>query len=324
MRKNMLQSINEFQPENECLLLGGSGFLGLHLLRVLIDHNAQITCMIHKRPLEKGKIHSKKKIRLVEGSITNYPWQSFQENPPTIIFHLARISGRRSLGRMIAANRSYHANKGLTDWILKSEHDIKLVYLSGSLSYGSRDERVTESTRLVPESYSKQYLRGEFPIYRALNLNEEFPLIICKPGWIYGSGSWFERFYLKPMKSSGFVPLYGEGNNWMSLIHVADCAEMVYWIASQKKRGIYNLFIGKPIRQKDFSSMISELSGLPIKRFSNLYVRWRYGGAVKEAFNFSLKIDTNHSEFYRKYQPIYPSLRQGISQVLGQYGIISS
>lgn len=320
----MSQSINEFQKENRCLLLGGSGFLGRHLLRVLIDYNTQIICMIHKNPLQKARTHSKKEIRLVNGSITNYPWQSFQEYPPTLVFHLARISGKRSLGRMIAANRSYRANKRLIDWILKSEHDIKLVYLSGSLTYGSRDERVTENARLVPDSYSKQYLRGEFPIYRALNLNEEFPVIICKPGWIYGSGSWFERFYLKPMQSSGFVPLYGEGNNWMSLIHVADCAEMVYWIASQKSRGIFNLFIGKPIRQRDFSSMISELSGLPVKKFSNLYVRCRYGKAVKEAFNFSLKINTKHTEFYRKYQPIYPNLKQGISEVLDRHGLISS
>ncbi|MFW9881865.1 MAG: NAD-dependent epimerase/dehydratase family protein [Candidatus Thorarchaeota archaeon] len=307
------------KKKEHILLLGGTGFIGEHILQLLIERDTKISCLVHKRPIPSILMQYKDKIRIINGSITDLPWEILQSDPPDIIFHLARISGKRTIGRAIASRRSFKANLELIKWIKKINFKGKLIYISGSLSYGTNKELITEDTALNPTSFSKQYFHGEKPIYRALNDNKELSIIICKPCWVYGEGSWFESFFLKPMKSRHIVPLYGEGRNWMSLIHVQDCASMICWLAKKVSRGTYNLFIGKSIRQKDLAEMLSEISGFPIKKETNRNIRVKHGKAVKEAFNFSAKVGTLHNSLYQMYHPLYPNLKDGLEKILSNY-----
>src|ERR1051325_9587577 len=76
---------------------------------------------------------------------------------------------------------------------------------------------------LAPTSFSRDYHRAEVPWLRALRENDA-PVIVARPGWVLGSGSWFEAYCRRFLRAERAVPLYGPGDNWMSLVHVEDCA----------------------------------------------------------------------------------------------------
>ena len=94
---------------------------------------------------------------------------------------------------------------------------------------------------------------------------------------------------------------------------------MVTTIGGCVSQGTYNLYVGKPIKQKDLVLMLSNLSGFPIRRETKRKIRIKYGKAVKEAFNFSAKIGTLHKSLYQMYQPLYPNLKDGIEEILSNY-----
>lgn len=300
-------------PSANVLVLGGTGFIGSHLLRTLSSQGLTPFCLVHETSLPPTLADC---VKPVYSSITAINWQQFDSAALDYIFHLARIPGRWKFGRLLAARKTYQANVQLLQWLKTIENPPKLIYFTGTLAYGSKRGDTTEEADLQPESYAKEYTRADTPILQACN-KEKLPIMIMRPAWVYGIGSWFQKFYLEPIQSTGKVPLYGTGENWMSFIHVKDCARLALFLATQgEPYETYNLFCGEPRKQKHFAALLSEMLHLPCSYIPQYLVRLRYGCGAASAFTFSLKVATKHQTLYNGFQFQYPRLKRGLKDVL--------
>jgi nucleoside-diphosphate-sugar epimerase len=192
-----------------------------------------------------------------------------------------------------------------------------LVFVGGTLAYGSHgEESVTELTPLTPISFSRDYHRAELPWLRALRHNDA-PVIVARPAWVLGAGAWFEAFYQRFMREERAVPLYGPGDNWMSLVHVEDCAGLLEHAARRAPpMSVVNVFGGSSLRQAELAERLARVVALPIRRVPLDDVERRFGRAVREAFDFSAKIATVHHALHADYRLEHQDLDGDLAALL--------
>jgi nucleoside-diphosphate-sugar epimerase len=295
------------RPLGHAVVLGGSGFIGSPLVDRLVAAGVRTTCLVHRRP------PSTPGIALRRGSLDGFDWRSLEPDLPDVIFHLARIAGRGVATRL----RNRMANERLLAWLAGCARPPLLVYVGGTLAYGSRGaEDVSERTPLAPTSFSRQYHGAERPWLRALDGNDA-PVIVTRPAWVLGPGSWFDAFYRRFMRAERAVPLYGAGDNWMSLVHVEECAGLLLHAARRAPpMSVVNLFTWPPLQQAELAERLARVASLPIRRVALDELERRFGRAVREAFEFSARIATLHDALYASYRPTHHDLDGALAALI--------
>jgi nucleoside-diphosphate-sugar epimerase len=300
------------RPLGHALVLGGTGFLGAPLVRRLCAAGVRTTCLVHRRPPTTTEA------RVVRGSLDLFPWRSLEGDLPDVIFHLARIPGRGGWRGPMTRLRNRLANERLMLWLASCPRPPLLVYVGGTLAYGSRgDEEVTEATPLSPISFARDYHAAERPWLRALR--GALPVIVVRPAWVLGPGAWFEAYYRRFMRAERAVPLFGPGRNWMSLVHVEDCAGLLAHFARHAPPvTTVNVFAGAPLRQMELAERLARVSGLPVRRVPLEEMAARFGRAVREAFDFSARVGTLHSALHASFAPQHLDLDRALAALLAR------
>jgi len=298
--------------KKKVLVLGGSGYLGRHVVEELNDHKVDVLCLENKHvvPVQKSLI------RVLNGNLVDFHWESLEGENLQVIVHAARFSGRNKQSRRLAALENAKANERLIRWLMTLQAPPLLLFVSGSLVYGSHNDLlIDENHPPEPTSFQREYFLAEEPILEALEKNE-LPVQIVRPSWIYGRGSWLEAFYLLPARRKKFLPIYGNGENNMSFIHVEDCARKIVHLAERGEAGkVYNLFT-QTSTQKKFVRILCDLMDVQARSIPLWWVQLRFEKAVKEAFSFSLNMHTMHQHAFQDFQPRYPDLKVGLSHVI--------
>lgn len=284
--------------KKKALVLGGSGYLGRALLQDLMNKDYDLSALIHHTPLPQ----SLEEVKVFRSSLSGFDWQQLESDLPDVIFHSARLSGHTRRTRLAAARVNARANDTLIRWMQSLQNPPLLIFVSGTLVYGSHGTAaVDENARLSPISFQREYHHAEIPIINALE-EGKLPIIIVRPSWIYGEGSWFDAFYLNVIRQKSHVPVYGKGDNLMSFIHVEDAAAMTTSLAEKGEAGeIYNLFSGPAISQKGFAGVMSDIVKMPVKHVPYWWLRLRHGKAIAEAFTFSLDVRTKHKNWHDSF-----------------------
>lgn len=292
-------------------LIGGGGFIGSAIAQVLIDQGSEVRALQHRNPVSTAGVQP------VHGDIRTFKWEQLNANLPDVILHSGRISGRTLPGRMLAAWQGYKANNRLVEWIGSHQNPPYLLFVSGTLVYGSnQDNLIDEEAPLSPVGFQKFYLRAEMPLLNAFQ-SEGLPILSCRAPWVLDKGSWFAQFYLRIMENEGYIPLYGDGLNWMAITHRKDCAGLIVHLAHVSQQpGVINLVTHPPVRQETFCGMLHDLTGLPVRRITYKDLRIKYGKTVADSLTFSLKLASNRPEL-ETYLPRYVSLKEAIEQVIG-------
>ncbi len=303
----------------EAFVLGASGYVGQYLCAQLLDKGIKTSALVNNTPLQDSRI------REFSGGLQDFDWSRLESDLPDVIFHTARLSGKNRKSRQKAAAENRLANERLLSWLQSLPTPPLLVFVSGTLVYGSHGtEAVDESYPPNPISFQREYFEAEKPVLKALK-NSRLPIITTRPSWIYGTGSWLRAFYLHPAKAKGRIPLYGKGNNLMTFIHVKDVAGLMLHLALHGRPGdVYNLGLQPALTQEDFVRMLAKLSGKEVKRKPFWWMKLRHEKAIAEAFSFSLDVRTKHPELIEGYQPYCPHLEAGLKEVLKEEGMADS
>lgn len=314
MEKITLETKTEKTIER-VFVTGAAGFIGSALTQHLAEQNLNMTCLVHQTPLSIDDANT----NILRSDLLEFDWKVLDELQPDVIYHLARIPGRNKAERAASAVRNAAANHKLIDWIESQDNPPLLVFVSGTLVYGDQGERwADEAAEINPVSFQQEYFEAERPILTALK-EKKLPIIIVRPPWIYGNGSWFKWFFWKHMEEKKTVPQYGNGKNYMSLIHIEDCAGLIHHIAQHGKPGeVYNIIGHTPIQQYQFSMLIQNLMELPLKKYSVPRLWLQFDRAAREALTFSLKSATGHQQLLDSYRYKYPKLRAGIKSILNK------
>jgi len=285
--------------------------MGAPLVRRLCAAGVRTTCLLHRTPLPVAEVG------VLRGSVDRVRWRTLEEDPPDVIFHLARIPGRGGIRGALTRIRNRLANERLLVWVAGCARPPLVVYVGGTLAYGSRgEEPVTELTPLAPISFSRDYHKAELPWLRAQRGNDA-PVIVARPAWVLGSGSWFEAYYRRFLREERAVPLYGAGENWMSLVHVEDCAGLLAHAARRAlPMSVVNVFAGPPLRQAELAERLARLTALPIRHVPLDDLERRFGRAVRQAFTFSARVGTVHEALHADYRMEHQDLDGDLSALL--------
>jgi len=293
---------------SKVLLIGGSGFIGSVLLKTLRAAGLSVQALYHRTPI------SDPEVMLIHGDLRDFNWDGLSDFPDVII-HCGRISARSWPGRVLAGWQGERANKRLIEWLKRCERTPKLVFLSGTLVYGSNgDVEIDEDAPFKPVGFQKFYARAEQPILQSLSTTD-LPVNIIRVPWVMGNASWFKQFYVRPIKEMGYVPVFGEGENAMSVVHIEDCARFIMHVAlSSTKPGIINMAVLDSVTQREFCQTIASIANVPLRSIPLHKLKGKYGKTVTEALTFSLNLISNRPEI-DSYLPRFNTVHEVITDV---------
>jgi len=279
------------------IVIGGSGFLGSRVLQELIRKGYRIFATQNKSQLPKHP-----QVIPVEGGISALNATIIQQIKPSAIFHCARptFPRLRKWGRLLAAEKAGRLNNRLLHEIRKSGLKPRLLFAAGSLSYGNSNTPHDEQSPLNPLSYARQYIRGEKPFLKNPDAYPH-PVLVLRFPWLLGNGSWFSWFYLKNIRQLKPIPLFGKGENHMSIIDANDAAQLMVLYAEQGiGGGVYNIFSPYTYKQKEFLVLVRQQFGCEIADYTHLYGH-NIEKTALEAFFSNILLTTGYPDILREF-----------------------
>jgi len=208
-----------------CLIFGGSGQIGRHLIRKLTKNNYKVT-VVTRNLHQKGYII---KTQANAGYIDIVEANIFDETKIRKLFSQTDIC-INLIGIL------YESGKGNT---FKNIHSI----FPSILAKLCKEYKVQQFIHLsalginnaIDSEYAKSKLEGE------LNIQKNFPLAtILRPSVVYSVDDNFTTNFMTLLSRLPFFPLYYNGDTKFTPIHCSDLTDTVYHIIS---KGIYSKII---------------------------------------------------------------------------------
>lgn len=305
------------------LIIGGAGFIGSNLAKMLVSPSVKIHIIDNLLSAEKFNIPAAPNVRFTEGSISDDAIVGSLVDEYDYIFHLATYHGNQS---SIHDPLADHQNNTLTT--LKLFEKIKgfkklkkVVYSSAGCSVAEKtfdEAKATKESDLVSldmdSPYSISKIIGEF---YAKYYHKQHQLNVVRvrfqnvfgPGEVLGAGKWrgtpatvwrnvTPTFIFKALKNMP-LPLENNGVATRDFIYVDDiCRGLIHAALFGKVGDVYNLASGKEVSIHDLAQMINELTGnstpiqhLPKRTWDNSGKRFGCPLKAKQEIGFEAKTD---------------------------------
>jgi len=201
-----------------CLIFGGSGQIGRHLIRKLTKNNYKVT-VVTRNLHQKGYVI---KTQANAGYIDIVEANIFDENKIRKLFAKTDIC-INLIGIL------YENGKGNT---FKNIHSI----FPSILAKLCKEYKVQQFIHLsalginkaIDSEYAKSKLEGEF------NIQKNFPLAtILRPSVVYSVDDNFTTNFMTLLSKLPFFPLYYNGETKFVPIHCSDLTDTIYYVVSK-------------------------------------------------------------------------------------------
>ena len=201
-----------------CLIFGGSGQIGRHLIRKLTKNNYKVTS-VTRNYHQKGYII---KTQANAGYIDIVEANIFDENKIRKLFAKTDIC-INLIGIL------YENGKGST---FKNIHSIFPSILAKLCKEYKVQQFIHLSAlginRAIDSEYAKSKLEGE------LNIQKNFPLAtILRPSVVYSVDDNFTTNFMTLLSRLPFFPLYYNGETKFTPIHCSDLTDTIYHVVSK-------------------------------------------------------------------------------------------
>jgi len=217
------------------LVTGATGFIGTHLVKVLVEKGRDVRCLVRKTSNTK-KIEAFN-VELFYGDLLDKKSLEKALKGINIIYHLAGEVFTSQKGRYYQVNLGGLNN--LLDACLKNSVR-KIIHFSSSASVGPNLDRkvpVNEDTPCRPISpYSKSKLEGEHVI-KKFSKEYGLPIVIIRPPVVYGPGISKSSRVLMFLNliNKGLFRIIGDGENLISLCYINNLIYGVLLAEAEKK-----------------------------------------------------------------------------------------
>ncbi len=295
--------MQEFDGQ-KILVVGGAGFVGSNLVKVLLESNPrELVIVDNLLSAERASIPGHPAITFIEGSITNDEILDGLHDDLDYVFHLATYHGNQNSIHNPLAD---HENNTLTtlklyERIYRLSQIRKIVYASAGCAVAEKTYDTAYATqesapvslyldspyqisKIVGEFYSNYYFRQyNMPVVKARFQN------VYGPGEILGAGQWrgtsatiwrnvTPTFIYRALKKMALT-VEGDGSATRDFIYVSDIVRGLLLCAIRGKAGdVYNLASGRETSIRELAHTINELAGNPTPIAFQPLREWDHSG----------------------------------------------
>lgn len=299
--------------KKKIIITGGSGFLGSHLSKKIIDENNEVF------------MPTSKELDLLNYDNFRDISQNFDE-----IFHLAAWT---QAGDFCLKNpglqwiKNQQMNTNIIKWWNESQKDSKLIFIGTSCCYdenGSHSEEnyITDVPHqsLFTYAYTKKML-----LLGAKSCQKQFDMkwFSAIPSTLYGPNYHTDdrqqhfifdliRKILSAKKNNNEVRLWGNGEQRREIIHVEDFVKYLLRLNDKIDNDIVNIGASKDYSIKEFAKIICKIVDYDEKKI--IYDTSKYTGAKQKRLN------TNKIEkLFLNYKKDLIILEEGLAETINWY-----
>jgi dihydroflavonol-4-reductase len=252
----------------DVLLTGGTGFVGGHLARALVEGGARVRCLV--RPTSSRETLDGLDVEIVAGDLTDRGSLERAVRGCDVVYHCAADY------RLYVPDpaRMYAANVEGTENLMRAAADAnvrRIVYTStvGTLGRGADGAPADETTPVTLDEMSGHYKKSKFLAERAVErwAADGLPVVIVNPSAPVGERD------VKPTATgqmivdflAGRMPAYVDSG--LNLVDVRDVARGHLLAAERGKPGQKYILGCTNLTLVEIFALLAELTGRPAPRW---------------------------------------------------------
>lgn len=247
------------------LVTGGTGFAGSHLCKSLIDNGYQVRALV-RDPHQAGPL-VRWGAELVCGDLRDPESLKRALRGEEVVYHVAAVFRRGDL----SPKEMWETNATGTKNILEAAEKAgvrRFVHCSTVGVHGetTRAPANEESPYQPGDAYQKSKVEGERIAFSYMERGR-LPVVVFRPGGIYGPGDLRFLKLFKAIKKGRFVML-GSGRVLYQLIYIADLIDGILLCGTEDQAlgKVYILTGEKPVTLNRFVEVIAKTLGVSIPR----------------------------------------------------------
>lgn len=206
------------------LLTGATGFIGSHVLEMLLNENYKVSCLVRKTSDLKWIKDKKDKIVLKEGDFLYPETLSNTMNDVDIIIHIAGLPYSVDWHKYYLVN--FIGTKNILHAALKARNVKKFIYFSSQSACGPVNKGEIRDETILPKPVSHSGKSKLLSEEEVLKCKDAMEVLILRPTIVYGP----RNFYLLPffkLAKKGFFVTIGNPNRLINLCYIDDLINML-------------------------------------------------------------------------------------------------
>lgn len=213
------------------LVTGASGFIGHHLVRALKARGSRVIALVRKTSNVDELLHLE--AELAYGDVTDYDSLVDPISGCAVVYHAAALTTALSLQELLHVNET--GSRNVARACAQVDEPPVLVALSSLSAVGPSPDNTLLTEDADPEpisNYGRSKLAGEQAI---ASYASDLPVTIIRAGIVFGEFdvNVYKMFW---WAEKGIHAIPVDGGYRHSLIHAADCAELMITAAVQGER----------------------------------------------------------------------------------------
>ncbi len=250
----------------QVFITGGTGLLGRHLIKTLLDRGDQVVCLSRSREYAQGVLPAG--VEIVEANpVIPGEWQS---RPPQCdaVVHLAGepvFDGFWTKGQKRKIRRSRLSSTfNIIESLDNCDHSLTLVNASATGYYGEGGFGALAETSQPGEGFLAR-LACEWEHTAMQGESENVRVAMIRIGIVLsGEGGALPRM-IKPF-NMGFGGRLGNGRQYFPWIHIHDLvATIIFVLNNSAISGPVNASVPTPPTQKEFTKILARRLGKPMR-----------------------------------------------------------
>lgn len=292
------------------LIVGGTGFLGSHIVQKLISRNHNISILT--RNPDNAMPFDKMKVTFIKGDILSIDSISNSEKYDVLVysamvpFNPGRISTKK-FKELETMTRLYFQNTIQLAKML----NCPLILTSGA-SFDTKGNEIADENWPIARKGMAALGKCYDEIISKVKSEKSIPLIEMLPAQIYGNGGLFLRMI--NMAKAGKVVIFGNGKNRLPRVHVEDCAAA--YVLAIEKLPVGEKFIvcdDMSCTVEDFMMYLAKVYNadkiLHIPKFVLRIVAGKY---IYQTITLNTVVSNKKIKEKLGWKPAYPSYKEGL------------
>jgi UDP-glucose 4-epimerase len=267
------------------VITGASGYVGKHLVNHLKNFGSRVTVLQHRQAYPPAICPAD--LKVVEGDVLGKKALEELIHDADVVVHLAAYVHKPSATKQ-QIEQSYQVNfqgtKNIIDACLKIQHPPFFIFLSTVSVYGETAGEAVEDQACHPNTvYGKAKLAAENYLLSQI-AESRLHGCVLRSSSILGEHAPGNLSKLIRWMKTGFFPVFNQGMNRKSLIHIDDVIQGIISAAENipiSNGQIYNLSAESPLTFSEIQETIAQSLGkrvllihLPLKPFLFLFSIW--------------------------------------------------